>query len=94
MNGTRQAVWEETFTIRHTEVTREGAVRIDTIFDYMQEAAANHAANLGCGLAALEARDDVGAVAPETFDPPHAAPRGGRDGFHMAVRSRETVCHA
>ncbi len=56
MNGTRQAVWEETFTIRHTEVTREGAVRIDTIFDYMQEAAANHAANLGCGLAALEKR--------------------------------------
>lgn len=56
MNGTRLAVWEETFAIRHTEVTRDGAVRIDTIFDYMQEAAANHAANLGCGLAALEER--------------------------------------
>lgn len=47
-------VWNEDFTVRHTEVSREGNLRIDTFFDYMQEAAANHAANLGCGLADLE----------------------------------------
>lgn len=55
MTEERFAVWTENFAIRHTEVTREGFVRIDTIFDYMQEAAANHAANLGCGLQALDA---------------------------------------
>ena len=47
-------VWNEDFTVRHTEVSREGKLRIDTFFDYMQEAAANHATNLGCGLADLE----------------------------------------
>ncbi len=50
MTTERLPVWTETFAIRHTEVTREGFLRIDTFFDYMQESAANHAANLGCGL--------------------------------------------
>ncbi len=49
-------VWNEKFTVRHTEVSREGKLRIDAFFDYMQEAAANHATDLGCGLADLETR--------------------------------------
>lgn len=49
-------VWNENFTVRHTEVSREGKLRIDAFFDYMQEAAANHATDLGCGLADLETR--------------------------------------
>ena len=46
-------VWNENFTVRHTEVSREGKLRIDAFFDYMQEAAANHATDLGCGFTAL-----------------------------------------
>ncbi len=46
-------VWKEEFRVRHAEASRDGVVRLDTLFDYMQEAAANHAANLGCGLTAL-----------------------------------------
>ena len=52
-------VWNENFTVRHTEVSREGKLRIDAFFDYMQEAAANHATDLGCGLADLETRGMV-----------------------------------
>lgn len=49
-------VWKEVFPIRYAEVTRAETVRLDTLFDYMQETAANHAENLGCGLAALNDR--------------------------------------
>lgn len=46
-------VWTEQFRVRHTEVTREGFLRADVFFDYMQEAAANHAKHIGVGLEAL-----------------------------------------
>ena len=46
-------VWTEQYRVRHTEVTREGFLRADVFFDYMQEAAANHAKHIGVGLEAL-----------------------------------------
>ena len=46
-------VWTEQFRVRHMEVTREGFLRTDVFFDYMQEAAANHAMHIGVGLEAL-----------------------------------------
>lgn len=56
MNGnTIQPVWTEEFSVRHTEVSREAFLRADVFFDYMQEAAANHAKHIGVGLEALNA---------------------------------------
>ena len=46
-------VWKEQFRVRHSEVTRNGFLRTDVFFDYMQEVAANHAKHIGVGLEAL-----------------------------------------
>lgn len=51
--NTVRPVWTEQFRVRHIEVTRKGFLRTDIFFDYMQEAAANHAKHIGVGLEAL-----------------------------------------
>ena len=40
----------EHFTVRHREADRRGDLRLAGWFDFLQEAAANHAARLGVGL--------------------------------------------
>ena len=45
-----KAIWNETFTPRHSEVDRNGRLKLKSLFDYFQEAAANHASELGCGM--------------------------------------------
>lgn len=47
------AVHSEEFRIRHSEADRHGALKLAAWFDFLQEAAANHAAKLGVGLAGL-----------------------------------------
>ncbi len=48
------AVHVERFTVRHREADRYGDLRLAGWFDFLQEAAANHAALLGVGMAALQ----------------------------------------
>ncbi len=43
-------IWIENFTPRHSEVDAEGRLKIRSLLDYLQEAAANHAADLGCDM--------------------------------------------
>ncbi|MGE4301750.1 MAG: acyl-[acyl-carrier-protein] thioesterase [Victivallaceae bacterium] len=43
-------VWRQWFSPRHSEVDRNGRVKLRAVFDYLQEAAALHAENLGCGM--------------------------------------------
>ena len=45
--------YEDAFTVRCMEVTRHGAARVETLFDYFQEVACVHADRLGCGCAEL-----------------------------------------
>ncbi len=46
----------QSFRLRHSEVDRTGTIKLRTIFDHAQEAAANHAADLGVGMAYLAER--------------------------------------
>ncbi|QSH40647.1 thioesterase [Lentisphaerota bacterium ZTH] len=46
-------VWHEKLFIRHSEGDCSGNLKLRALSDYLQEAAANHAAHLGVGLAAL-----------------------------------------
>lgn len=48
------AVHSEEFRIRHSEADRHGALKLAAWFDFLQEAAANHATKLGVGLAGLK----------------------------------------
>lgn len=54
-----KAVWYESFYPRHSEVDGNGFVKIKSILDYLQEAAANHADNLGCGMRYLLANNKM-----------------------------------
>ena len=45
-----KAIWYESFTPRHSEVDRRGKLKLKSLFDYLQEAAANHAGELKCGM--------------------------------------------
>ncbi len=47
-------VHREQQKVRHREADRDGVLKLSSWFDYLQEAAANHAAPLGVGLGALE----------------------------------------
>lgn len=49
-------VHREPQRVRHREADRDGVLKLSSWFDYLQEAAANHAALLGVGLGALEQR--------------------------------------
>ncbi|MCQ2380262.1 MAG: thioesterase [Victivallaceae bacterium] len=44
---------ERKFIVRQSEVDRKGKLRLDAFFDYMQDAASEHAAKLGCGMTDL-----------------------------------------
>ena len=46
----------ETFRVRCRETDRNGLLKLSSWFDFLQEAAANHAARLGVGLEALSER--------------------------------------
>ena len=46
----------ETFRVRCRETDRNGLLKLSSWFDFLQEAAANHAAQLGVGLEALSER--------------------------------------
>lgn len=43
-------IYQEAIQIRHRELDRYGQLKLMSWFDFLQEAAANHAANLGVGL--------------------------------------------
>lgn len=45
-----QSEYEEAFRIRHSEADRHGRLKLRTLADYMQEAAARHADILGVGV--------------------------------------------
>ena len=51
-----ECVYTEEFKLRYREVDRNGFVKTQSWFDFMQEAAAEHATRLGAGYAALAAR--------------------------------------
>lgn len=46
-------VWSESFRVRHSEVDRNGNMKLETFSDYFQEVAGNHANVLGCGYKRL-----------------------------------------
>jgi acyl-ACP thioesterase len=47
------AVWQETFPVRFGDIDRSNRLTLAGTFDYFQEAAINHAENLGVGREAL-----------------------------------------
>ncbi|WP_294479307.1 acyl-ACP thioesterase domain-containing protein [uncultured Victivallis sp.] len=47
------ATYQEQFVVRHREADRNGDLRLAGWFDFLQEAAANHASRLGVGLEML-----------------------------------------
>ncbi len=47
-------IWIEQFQPRHSEVDAQGRLKLKAFCDYLQEAAANHAHNLGWGMAYLQ----------------------------------------
>ena len=47
----------ETFRVRYRETDRNGILKLSSWFDFLQEAAANHATRLGVGLEALSERE-------------------------------------
>ncbi|MFA6100665.1 MAG: acyl-ACP thioesterase domain-containing protein [Victivallaceae bacterium] len=46
-------VWHESFEARHSEVDADGRLKLRALADYLQEAAARHAAHIGVGCDAL-----------------------------------------
>ena len=48
-SGAVLPVWQESFEVRHSEVELNGRLKLRALADYLQEAAARHAANLGVG---------------------------------------------
>lgn len=51
-----QRLWTETFRARFYEVGPDGCITLQALVNYFQEAAANHAADLGVGMEHLFAR--------------------------------------
>jgi acyl-ACP thioesterase len=49
-----QNVYTEHYIVRHREADRNGELRLSSWFDFLQEAAANHANDLGVGLGMLQ----------------------------------------
>ena len=54
-----EAVYFEDFMIRYSEGDRRGEVKLRSAFDFLQDAAAGHAALLGVGLNDLQARNMI-----------------------------------
>lgn len=55
--GTVLPVWQESFEVRHSEVDANGRLKLRALADYLQEAAARHAAHIGVGVDDLAARN-------------------------------------
>lgn len=54
MINTVKPVWLDEFQVRHHECGTDGLVKLHILFEYMQEAAARHAAHLGAGIEYLQ----------------------------------------
>ena len=52
-------IYRENIRVRHREADRNGRLKLLSWFDFLQEAAANHAARLGVGLNALTERGQL-----------------------------------
>ena len=50
-------VWHQTFEVRHSEVDASGRLKLRALADYLQEAAARHAAHIGVGVDDLACRN-------------------------------------
>jgi acyl-ACP thioesterase len=46
-------IWQENFTVRFSDVDRSNRITLAAVFDYFQEAAINHAEELGVGREAM-----------------------------------------
>jgi medium-chain acyl-[acyl-carrier-protein] hydrolase len=49
-----QGMWTEEFTVKSYDADARGTLKLQAIFNFLQEAAGNHATNLGVGHAALQ----------------------------------------
>lgn len=45
-----ESIYIQNHTLRHAEVSRDGFLKLRSLFDLLQEAAADHAIELGCGM--------------------------------------------
>ena len=75
----RPAVWVQTFPLRHSEVDRHGVMKLRTVFDLAQEAAANHAAAIGVGMRYLAEQHRAWMLSRVRFAFSGALPRIGDD---------------
>ena len=50
-------VWHQSFEVRHSEVDASGRLKLRALADYLQEAAARHAAHIGVGVDDLAGRN-------------------------------------
>ncbi len=58
-----QNIWYEEHVIRHSQFDREGNFKLHAWSDLLQEAAANHAAELGVGMLDLNAKNQLWVLA-------------------------------
>ena len=72
-------VWTQTFTLRHSEVDRHGVMKLRTVFDLAQEAAANHASAIGVGMRYLGERRRAWMLSRIRFALPGTLPEIGDD---------------
>lgn len=77
--GVRPPVWVQTFPLRHSEVDRRGVIKLRTVFDLAQEAAANHASAIGVGMRYLAEQHRAWMLSRVRFDFPGPLPRIGDD---------------
>lgn len=75
----RPPVWVQTFPLRHSEVDRRGVIKLRTIFDLAQEAAANHASAIGVGMRYLGEQGRAWMLSRVRFAFSGALPRIGDD---------------
>ena len=75
----RPPVWVQTFPLRHSEVDRRGVIKLRTVFDLAQEAAANHASAIGVGMRYLAEQRRAWMLSRIRFDFPGDLPRIGDD---------------
>ena len=48
-----QRIFKRNFTVRYSEVNKFGTIKLQSVFDYLQQAAAEHANSLGFGMNSL-----------------------------------------
>ena len=77
------ATYQEHFIVRHREADRNGDLRLAGWFDFLQEAAANHAARLGVGLEMLRSNSMIWVLSCLKLE----MDRSPRIGEHIAVET-------